>query len=77
MLNKTIFFNPENELNSQYLDLNVKINHQFSHKDRLYLSYYGGGDSMTTENKSIEDELDEEIQLALIANLTETKPPPQ
>lgn len=30
-------------------DLNVKINHIFSRKDRLYLSYYGGNDKFFNE----------------------------
>ena len=32
-------------------DLNAKINHRFSYKDRLYLSFYGGKDKFYSKNK--------------------------
>lgn len=38
-----------------FYDLNAKINHIFSPKDRLYLSFYSGGDKILTRQKSQTD----------------------
>lgn len=43
-------FMPEEERGGYYFyDLNAKINHKFSDKDRLYLSFYGGRDKFFAE----------------------------
>ncbi|MGK0315188.1 MAG: outer membrane receptor for ferrienterochelin and colicin [Saprospiraceae bacterium] len=43
---KKSFENNGNEGSTGYFfyDLNAKVNHKFSNKDRLYLSFYGGKD---------------------------------
>jgi hypothetical protein len=38
-----------------FYDLNAKINHIISTKDRLYLSFYSGGDKMLTKQKTQTD----------------------
>jgi hypothetical protein len=38
-----------------FYDLNAKINHIISPKDRLYLSFYSGGDKMLTKQKTQTD----------------------
>lgn len=38
-----------------FYDLNVKINHIISPKDRLYLSFYSGGDKLLTRQKTQAD----------------------
>ena len=39
-------------------DLNAKINHRFSNKDRIYLSFYGGNDVFSLKEKVDGDELE-------------------
>lgn len=47
---RRIFDGPDDEqLRFSFHDINAKINYSFSDKDRLYLSYYRGGDIMDRE----------------------------
>lgn len=49
--------NEDNSTTSyNFHDINAKINHRFSHKDRLYLSFYKGGDAYKAE--ALFDEFD-------------------
>ncbi len=36
-----------------FYDLNAKVNHKFSNKDRLYLSFYGGTDKFYSDEKDL------------------------
>jgi len=46
--------NDDNRIETLYLyDINAKINHKFSDRSRLYLSYYSGRDKMNREEKPI------------------------
>ena len=38
-----------------FYDLNAKINHIFSPKDRVYLSFYSGGDNILTRQKVLRE----------------------
>lgn len=40
-----------------FYDLNAKINHKFSNKDRLYLSFYSGKDKFYLSSKEREEEI--------------------
>jgi hypothetical protein len=42
----------EGDTGYYFYDLNAKVNHTFSQKDRLYLSFYGGNDKFYYQEKS-------------------------
>ncbi|NOZ46574.1 MAG: TonB-dependent receptor [Chlorobi bacterium] len=44
-----------------FYDINVKFNHKFSYKDRLYFSFYTGDDKMITKRKTTDDVEKEKI----------------
>ncbi len=43
--------NGETKAGYYFYDFNAKVNHIFSRKDRLYISYYGGNDKFYVENE--------------------------
>ncbi|MDX5449208.1 MAG: TonB-dependent receptor [Bacteroidota bacterium] len=43
-------------------DLNAKVNHVFSDKDRLYLSFYGGRDRFYMKERYLNDKFDSRLQ---------------
>jgi len=45
-----------------FYDLNAKINHKFSDKDRLYLSFYGGTDKFYNEEEDIEGQFRDRLR---------------
>jgi len=45
-----------NKFSLFFYDLNAKVHHQFSAKDKLYLSFYMGKDRLRTRSKSTTDE---------------------
>lgn len=60
------YFNQETEaISSAFLDLNVKLHHSFSDKDRLYLSFYHGQDQIDSSDDLLGDfESLEQVSLA-------------
>ena len=53
-------FLPDNtNLSYYFYDLNAKVNHQFSDKDRLYFSFYTGLDELDQKEGSIQETKDE------------------
>ncbi|MEM6802937.1 MAG: carboxypeptidase-like regulatory domain-containing protein [Bacteroidota bacterium] len=48
-----------------FYDLNGKINHKFSDKDRLYFSFYMGDDKFDGKGKTEEDDYSDEFKLGL------------
>lgn len=53
---RTFFQMDSEELESQFYDLNIKANYQFSQNDRLYLSFYSGFDTMLSETEFEEED---------------------
>jgi len=66
MLNRMLFIPEDFEAESNYYDLNLKLNHQFSAKDRIYLSIYHGGDQLTHFSQPLNEESSEEIEIDLL-----------
>lgn len=58
------FSEANDSVNGRYYfyDANIKLNHSFSEKDRLYLSYYQGRDVIDVENTSSSSEALKELQ---------------
>jgi len=67
-------FMPNNTALSMYFyDLNMKINHKISHKDRLFLSSYIGRDQFGVNYEDGEDDYSDELNFGLgYGNITST-----
>lgn len=66
VINRALLFSNDESIGSDYFDLNLKVNHQISNKDRVYLSLYRGGDILGAEDFFDDGEEREETSLELL-----------
>ena len=52
------FLKNDNNFNLYFYDLNAKINHKISNKDRIYLSAYMGDDVFNVDFSGLEEDKD-------------------
>jgi len=62
-LDKIYFQGADGELETFFYDFNIKVNHQLSKKDRLYLSFFQGKDEFSKKFGLEEDEFSAEQEL--------------
>ena len=64
-LQRTYFQNTSEDIETSFYDLNAKINYTLSPKDRIYLSFYQGKDTMEGSSLILEDDEQEENEVQL------------